>query len=114
MKKSLAIIFCLLFSSNLLAKFQCSVTLKHIIVYDNGNVSVYHTGRNLWTFICNLNGEWKNVNTVTCAMWTSMLQNIQQNNQEALFYYSGEGSCATLPTYGDAPAPSYIGTTPLK
>jgi hypothetical protein len=38
-----------------------------------------------------------------------MLQNIKKAGGKAIFYYPGEGTCATLPTYGGTPAPVYIG-----
>lgn len=42
-------------------------------------------------------------------MWTAMLQAIKKKNGLATFYYGGTGSCATMPTYGGAPVPGYIG-----
>jgi len=39
-----------------------------------------------------------------------MLQNIQNNNGKAIFYFAENGSCATLPTYGNSYAPQYIGS----
>ncbi|KPZ73134.1 hypothetical protein AN944_00282 [Shewanella sp. P1-14-1] len=91
------------------AAFNCSVDVSRVLIYGNGSVNILHTGRGDYTNICNLNNDWKGVNVTTCAMWTGMLQSIKQNNGKAIFYYGGEGSCSTLPTYGVAPAPVYIG-----
>lgn len=91
------------------ADFHCAVDIKRVLIYNNGRINILHSGRNDYTSICSLSGDWKGVNVTTCAMWTSMLQNIKENKGKAIFYYAGEGSCAALPTYGSAPAPVYIG-----
>ena len=110
MKRTIAMLT-LLMSSMSFATFNCVVDVKRVLVYGNGAINVLHSGRNDYTYICDLQGDWKGVDTVTCAMWTSMLQNLQVNNRKAIFYYNGEGSCANLPTYGSTPAPVYIGST---
>ena len=91
------------------AVFQCNVTVQKVLIYEDGSVNVYHTGRGDYTYICSLSEERKGVSIQTCAMWASMLQNIKKNSGIAQLYYSGEGSCATLPTYASSPAPTYIG-----
>ncbi|MBQ4890693.1 hypothetical protein J8L86_12605 [Shewanella sp. MMG014] len=91
------------------AAFNCSVDVSRVLIYGNGSVNILHTGRGDYTYICNLNNDWKGVSVTTCAMWTGMLQSIKQNNGKAIFYYGGEGSCSTLPTYSGTPAPVYIG-----
>ena len=96
------------------AAFHCEVTVKRVLAYGNGAVNVIHTGRNDYTYICNLSTEYKGVSITTCAMWTSMLQNIQSKKNKAIFYYDGTGSCSELPTYGNTPAPVYIGTTEVS
>lgn len=97
-------------STNAIAAFECDVDVKRVLVYSDGSVNILHNGRNDYTYICDLDGDWKGVSTVTCAMWTSMLQSTQSNDKSATFYYSGNGSCATLATYGGSPAPVYIGS----
>ena len=101
-------------SFNSLAAFNCTVTVKRVLVYGSGAVNVLHTGRNDYTVICNLNEERLGVSITTCAMWTSMLQNIRENQHKAVFHYNGDGACATLPVYGSTPAPVYIGTIEVE
>jgi hypothetical protein len=91
------------------ADFHCSATINRVLVYQDGMVNILHTGRSDFTQICNLKGDWKGVDTITCAFWTSMLQNIKSKNGQAIFYYPGTGSCGALATYGATPAPIYIG-----
>lgn len=91
------------------ASFNCTVGISKVLVYGNGVVSVYHQGRNHYTTICNLSEARQNVSITTCAMWTSMLQNIKKEGGKATFYYPGTGTCSALPTYGSSPAPVYIG-----
>jgi hypothetical protein len=113
MRKQLQLIIGVLvivfFSSSTYASYQCMVSINKVLIYANGFVNVNHSGRNDYTVICNLNEPRGGVGITTCAMWASMLQNIKRNNDQAHFYYSGDGDCSTLPTYGNSPAPVYIG-----
>ena len=108
--KKLIVLLCCLSVSTAFADFHCVVNVNRVLVYGDGSINVLHDGRNDFTFICNLRGTWKGIDTVTCAMWASLLQNTQNNEVKAIFYYDGTGSCAALPTYGASPAPVYIGT----
>lgn len=98
------------FSTNVLASFHCTVDVQRVLVYATGGINILHTGRDDFTNICNLNSDWKGVKPLTCAMWTSLLQNAQVNEQKVIFYYPDEGSCKELATYSSTPAPVYIGT----
>jgi len=108
--KLLTFISLFFFSLSANASFSCNVNISRILVYGNGNVNILHSGRNDYTFICNTKGTWKRIDTVTCSHWVAMLQNIQNNNGKAIFYFAENGSCATLPTYGNSYAPQYIGS----
>lgn len=111
MKKILVLVAILSFT-NIYGAFSCTATISNVLVYANGSVNVKHTGRGKYTIICNLKKERQGVSIPTCAMWTSMLQNIQKNDDKAIFYYSGNGTCSELPIYSSTPAPVYIGTVP--
>ena len=108
MKKVLGIVLVLISASSF-SDFNCEVNVSRVLVYGNGSVNILHSGRNDYTYICDMDGDWKGVSTVTCAMWTSLLQNSQVNDKKVIFYYGGTGSCASLATYGSSPAPVYIG-----
>jgi len=103
-------LFVLLVSPQANATFSCNVNINSVLVYASGAVNILHSGRGDYTFICNLKQDRLGVSITTCAMWTSMLTNIHNNKSKASFYYGGEGSCSTLPTYSASPAPVYIGT----
>ncbi|MDT3334955.1 hypothetical protein Q4Q49_06545 [Shewanella sp. SP1S1-7] len=92
------------------AVFNCEADVNRILVYGDGTVNVLHSGRGDYTVICNTKGTFKGVDTVTCSLWIGMLQSMQNNNKKAIFYYSGDGTCATLTTYSNAPVPVYIGS----
>jgi len=91
------------------ADFQCNVQVRYVLVYADGSVNVFHTGRNDYTYICNLQEARLGVDTTTCAMWTAMVLALKKNANTAQFHYVGSGSCATLTTYSSSPAPLYIG-----
>ena len=100
----------LIWSANVHAAFQCEVTVDRVLVYADGSVNVRHNGRNDYTYICNTKGTWKDVDTVTCALWVGVLQAAHNHGKLVQFYYAGTGFCAMLPIYSAAPAPVYIGT----
>ena len=91
--------------------FSCNATVNRVLVYGDGSVNVLESVRNDYTVICSLKNERQGVNIATCAMWVSILQNAQNQNAEAIFYYSTDkaAKCEDLPTYGSSPAPTYIG-----
>jgi hypothetical protein len=91
--------------------YECRVKVGNVLVYAGGEVNVLHSGRGDYTIICNLTTQYGGVSPSTCAMWTGMLQAIKRKDGLAEFYYGGTGTCATLPTYGSAPVPVYIGDT---
>jgi hypothetical protein len=107
--KSVFVSGLLLVSTASQADFHCTVDVKKVLIYSNGRVNILHSGRNDYTAICNLKTEVNEVSIPICAMWASMLQNIKKAKTQAIFYYAGAGTCATLPTYTNAPVPVYIG-----
>jgi hypothetical protein len=92
------------------AAFECNAKVQRLIVYATGDVNLWHSARGDYTVVCNLNGTHKGVSSTTCAMWTAMLQSAKKRDVMLNFYYGdATGSCATLPLYGEAPVPSYLG-----
>lgn len=91
------------------AAYECRVRVHNLLVYADGTVNVFHTGRNDYTVVCNVNGQYGSVSQIVCASWLSILSQAQRASSTVEFYFPGEGSCSTLPTYGSAPVPSYIG-----
>lgn len=105
----MAFLFSAVLPMSSFAAYECDVQIIQVLVYSGGNVNVLHTGRGEFTVICNLNSNHGEVSPTTCAMWTAMLQSIKKKGGNAHFYFNGEGSCATMGTYIDAPVPAYIG-----
>jgi len=91
------------------AAYECNVSVKYVLIYRDGLVNVFHTGRNDYTFVCSLKGTYGGVDPATCAMWTAMLQSIKKKDGIAAFYFAGAGSCDAMGTYTSAPVPVYIG-----
>ena len=92
-----------------MAAYECNVKVVNVLIYQNGFVNILHSGRGDYTGVCNLTSTWKGVEPTTCAMWAGLLQQVKKKSGSAQVYFDGNGSCATLPTYGDSPAPVYIG-----
>ena len=112
MIRIIVIVMMICMSPSSYAAFHCAVNVKAVLMYANGSVNVRHDARNDYTVICSLKQERLGVSLSTCALWTSTLLNLKKDGRKAIFYYntaSNYNSCATLPTYGNAPAPVYIG-----
>jgi hypothetical protein len=112
--KKMAASFSLFFAMDTMAAtFECDVTLATVLIYSSGMVNVLHSGKGDYTVICSLDTPLNGISVTTCAMWTSMLLNLKNAGKKATFYYdtnlAGVTSCSTLPTYGSAPAPVYVG-----
>lgn len=107
--RKLALIAACTLPAHALAAYECNVRVVNVLVYSDGTVNTLHSGRGDYTIICNLNSNYGAASPTTCAMWTAMLQAIKKKNGTANFYFDGSGSCATMPTYGSAPVPVYIG-----
>lgn len=78
---------------------------------DDGSVSIYSSWRNSWTFICNVNEEWKGIPPQTCWAWFAQLNSsIMENRPVIIAYnaYADVSACATIPAYGGAAAPMYV------
>jgi hypothetical protein len=94
------------------ADFYCTVNVIAVLPYNTGAVNVLHSGRGDFTYICNLTGTHTSGSSVqpeTCAMWVAILLRAKKDNTTVNFWFPGSGSCATLPTYSNAPVPTYIG-----
>lgn len=100
---------CLFASQQAAAYYECSVNVINVLVYADGSLNILHSGRGDYTVVCNLNTERQGVSPTTCAVWFGLLEAIKRKNGLAHIYFNGDGSCSTLPTYGNAPAPLYIG-----
>jgi hypothetical protein len=109
MKKLAMVLMLAVLPLNAYAVFECDAQVTQVLVYGDGSVGVLHTARNDIVFICNVQNARLGVGVATCSMWTSMLIKIKENGGTANFYYDGTGSCGTLPTYTNSPAPVYIG-----
>jgi hypothetical protein len=109
MKKIALILAAALLPLHAVAEYECNAKIQNVLIYKEGLVNVLHSGRGDYTVVCSLAADHGGVSPSTCAMWAVMLQAIKKKNGTANFYFTGTGSCATLPTYGSAPAPVYIG-----
>lgn len=101
--------FCFFVSQQASADYFCQANVINVLVYADGSLNVLHSGRGDYTYMCNLNTERQGVSPTTCAVWFGLLEAIKKKNGLAQIYFSGNGSCSTLPIYGNAPAPLYIG-----
>jgi hypothetical protein len=93
---------------------ECRSSLYAVLVYSEGWVNVLpitNGQAGTWNFICNINSYWKGVSQSTCETWKDLLLQLKRDNREAEFYYNVPPgtTCTTLPSYGNAVPPIYIG-----
>lgn len=91
------------------ADAYCSAIVTLAYTDAGGHVTIYAPWRGGWTTLCNLNSAWKGVEPSTCFGWFSVVNTAVVNGKNIkLFYADAQANCATMPTYGDAPAPAYV------
>ncbi len=94
------------------ASFGCYGKVTSLLTYANGGVNIRSSWRSNYTFICNLNAEWKGISPTTCAMWVGLVSSAMTDNANVQTYYTSpddEFTCATMDIYGAAPPPVYVG-----
>ncbi|QGX41520.1 hypothetical protein [Permianibacter aggregans] len=86
----------------------CVGTLDLVWIDIHGNVFTRPSWRNDHIRICNLKGSDGVTDTVTCSSWYSQVAQAVKDNRQTTIQYSDIPSCATIPTYGNAPVPYYV------
>lgn len=97
-------------SSNAFAAAYCSGPISHTLTYASGDVLILSSWRSTWTQVCNVKQEWKGVTPEVCYLWFSKISSAITEDKSMTVYYAGieQSECATMPTYGGAPAPGYM------
>jgi hypothetical protein len=90
------------------AELYCTGLVSEHLVYADGTLMVSTTWLTGWTYLCNLQSPWKGVSTEACFSWFSLVTAARTNNKPVGLYYDSTQTCATLPSYGNAPAPIYV------
>lgn len=109
MKKILFVVG-LIFSTNVFANISCIGEVKNVLQYANGTVNVYTSYRGNYTVMCSVKDHWKGVSPESCKGMLSILLTAQSTGKKIATYYSGDQyTCQTLPHYGSAPGPVYVG-----
>ena len=108
LKKALTIsLLCTSFAS-VAGPQWCVGTLDLVWIDIHGNVFTRPSWRNDHIRICNLKGTDGVTDTVTCSTWYSQIAQAVKDNRQTTIQYSDIPSCATIPTYGNAPVPYYV------
>ncbi|MDP5278256.1 hypothetical protein Q9Q95_04910 [Sphingomonas sp. DG1-23] len=94
------------------ADFWCDGTPTSIFTNSNGAVIVQMPWRLDWVAVCNVKTSWKGIDPSVCWTWFSYLNTAITEQKPITAYYSGTGTCATVATYENAPAPYYVRLNP--
>lgn len=99
-------------TSSQAAALYCTSTIGDPWVDKEGNVSLMPAFRGDHLRVCNvkvsltLNGA--TVDPITCVAWLSLIKQAATGNKQMIFFYQDIPSCATIPTYQNAPIPNFI------
>lgn len=108
--KKLLIAIGLLMSGPVLADISCTGQVKNVLQYANGTINVFTSYRGDYTVMCSVKDHWKGVSPESCKGMLSVLLTAQSTGKRIATYYSGnQYTCQTLPHYGSAPGPVYVG-----
>ena len=91
-----------------LAAVDCSGTVFGKAVSDDGSILIRGTWRGDYTKICNIKTDWNGITPDVCALWTAMADAAVTTGKSLYVQYATETSCATIPTWGQGPAPYRI------
>ena len=88
----------------------CNGTVTSVYTDSLGNVYVFGSYRGDYTQVCNVTSAWGAISPQTCVVWVSNLTTAVATKLPVIVFYAdlGTNTCATIPTYGNAPAPSYV------
>lgn len=95
-------------STSSVAGYDCYGEVDVILQYSNGDLNVRTSYRDEYTVFCNLETRRLNVSPETCKGMLSILLTAKASNKKIITYYNSH-TCETLPIYGSAPAPVYVG-----
>lgn len=110
-KWKLALLLASLFASTtaLAGQLTCTGTISQVYVDSAGNVLANWSWRGGVAQVCNLNGTLSSISPTNCSIYYSMLQTAYLNQKQiAVVYDSTTYTCANMPEYESAPAPSYL------
>jgi hypothetical protein len=99
---------CSLFAQGVQAQQWCSSTVSQTWMWRDGGLYLLAGFRGDHLQVCNINETWKGITPATCASWQGMIRSAVARKTSMLFYYAEPTPCASIPTYGNAPSPSYI------
>jgi hypothetical protein len=104
----LALVLLLAPTTGFSAPQWCQTKVSNLYIGNDGGVVAQLATRNDYVQFCNVASDWKNVSSTACLGWVSLLRSAVSRNADIIVYYSDVASCSTIPTYHNAPAPSYI------
>src|SRR6266705_1165567 len=103
----------ILMMSGARADIDCSGTLASMLIYNDGALVVNASWRGDYTKLCNLSGSPTEI--AVCASWAAIAKEAIRSAKSVFTYYydsTGTLTCASLPTYGSTPTPTYFALNP--
>lgn len=111
MKKT-TLFLTMLLSSQISFALTCSGNITKVETLYTGIVRVLSTsGAPQKSYICSINGNWKNISTDTCKAWISSAQIAHTSGKKLDVVYSDTSatSCSDLPVNSASVAPYSVG-----
>lgn len=88
----------------------CEGTVRSYYVADTSAVLILGSWAPNWTQVCNVKVVWKGIEPELCKTWFSAILAAYHGKTNFAVRYDDPAltDCATLPHYGNTPAPEYI------
>ena len=88
----------------------CTGVVKGMYVDSSQAVFALGEWNTNWSMVCSLSTTWKGISPDLCKTWFAMLQGAYhaQSRTTVNYWGSAYATCAEIPSYGSAPAPSYV------
>ncbi len=88
---------------------HCTGRVEDALLYADGTVNILGAWRGDFTVICNTHGTFGGISAEVCLSWYATAVKAVTDGAMLRIYYAENFTCATLPTYGAAPVPIYVG-----
>ena len=91
--------------------FYCAGTVSMVWSLTDGSMFIRTSYRGDHTQMCNLLTDWNGISPAQCKNWYAVLLTAKTTGDVIQVYYPNNpySGCSALPTYGNTPAPGYIG-----
>ena len=98
----------LLMSQVAFATTTCTGKVTKVAINSNGELRITTDFRTAYFAVCNTDGSWNDIGTLTCMAWFSQLELAYKDNLDIRIHYPTGIDCSSFTSGSSAPKPDYI------